>query len=134
MVGENQLEKQKTEKMDSKQKANPPLNEEAKHEICDGDQMYLNLQLSVTDTGVGISDEGIRKLFINFNKLKENSERNRSGTGLGLSICKHIIEQMGGSVDVRSQIGVGTTFQINIKTKCIVKSARIYKDKVPQAG
>ena len=50
------------------------------------------MQISITDTGVGISPENIGKLFLDFGKLDENSARNKQGTGLGLSICKMIIE------------------------------------------
>ena len=50
--------------------------------------MYINLEIRIQDTGVGISEEGIKNLFLNFSKLKENSDRNKQGTGLGLSICK----------------------------------------------
>lgn len=67
-----------------------------------------------------MSEEGCKKLFIDFSKLDENSQRNKQGTGLGLSICKRIIEQMGGSVDVKSQEGVGSEFIINLQTKCLV--------------
>ena len=45
---------------------------------------------------------------------------NREGTWLGLSICKQLIEQQGGTVNVTSQLGKGTTFEINLKSKCIV--------------
>jgi signal transduction histidine kinase len=64
--------------------------------------------MSIIDTGIGISKEGIDSLFIDFGKLQENSSRNKGGTGLGLSICKKIIEQMGGSVEVKSELGVGS--------------------------
>ena len=67
-----------------------------------------------------MSDEGVKNLFVDFGKLKENESRNKSGTGLGLSICKQIIEKMGGSVEVKSQLNVGTQFIINLKTKCQV--------------
>jgi signal transduction histidine kinase len=52
---------------------------------------YVNYQIIICDTGVGISPEGMKNLFLDFGKLDENSERNKSGTGLGLSICKQII-------------------------------------------
>jgi hypothetical protein len=72
-----------------------------------------------------MSKEGVKKLFIDFNKLDENSQRNKQGTGLGLSICKKIIEQMGGSVSVTSKVGVGSEFIINVKTKCKVKKCQL---------
>jgi len=79
----------------------------------------------VIDNGVGMSQEGVGKLFVDFNKLDENSSRNKQGTGLGLSICKKIIEQMGGSVGVESEVGVGSEFIINVKTKCKVKRCKM---------
>jgi len=42
----------------------------------------------VVDTGIGMSEEGVKGLFIDFGRLAENEGRNKSGTGLGLSICK----------------------------------------------
>jgi signal transduction histidine kinase len=54
--------------------------------------MYIELRITVSDNGVGISEEGIQNLFVDFGKLEENKDRNKSGTGLGLSICKQIIE------------------------------------------
>ena len=78
----------------------------------------MNLQLRIEDNGLCISEEGQKNLFIDFGKLSENGDRNKSGTGLGLSICKKIIEQMGGNVEVESKVGVGSAFIINIKTKC----------------
>ena len=56
------------------------------------------------NSGVGISKEGLKNLFIDFSKLDENSKRNSQGTGLGLSICKKIIEKMGGFVNVKSTL------------------------------
>ena len=67
-----------------------------------GQTRFINFSISVIDNGVGMSEEGLKKLFINFSKLHENSSMNKSGTGLGLSICKNIIEKMGGSVTVSS--------------------------------
>ena len=78
---------------------------------------YVNFRMSVKDTGVGISKENLKNLFIDFSRLSENEEMNKSGTGLGLSICKQIIEQMGGSISVESIEGKGSIFNINFKTK-----------------
>ena len=73
--------------------------------IKNGDKRFVQLQLSIIDTGIGISEAGLEKLFMDFSKLDENSKRNASGTGLGLSICKNIIEQMGGKVEAQSVLG-----------------------------
>ena len=104
-------------KKDEMNNGNIPILEYVK-----GDEKFLNIKISVIDTGLGISEEGLKKLFIDFGKLDENSTRNRKGTGLGLSICKQIVEQMGGSVDVKSQLGKGTEFIVNIKAKCKVET------------
>ena len=76
------------------------------------------------DTGIGISENCLKHLFIDFSKLDENSKRNSQGTGLGLSICKNIIEQMGGSVEVKSQLGQGSRFILNMNCLCVVKEMR----------
>ena len=60
----------------------------------------------------------MKKLFMDFGKLDENAHLNREGTGLGLSICKKIIEQQGGTVSVKSQVGKGTMFTINLGANC----------------
>lgn len=73
---------------------------------------FISFEINIKDTGVGISEEGIKKLFTNFGKLQENSDCNLKGTGLGLSICKLIIEKMGGGVSVTSKLGEGTNFKI----------------------
>ena len=97
---------------------------QSSNDLQEGQERYLKLKLSVIDTGVGISDEGLKKLFIDFSKLDENSKRNQGGTGLGLSICKNIIEQMGGSVDVESKVGHGTQFILKMNCQCLVKEMR----------
>jgi len=89
----------------------------------------VHLQLRIEDNGLGISEEGQKNLFIDFGKLTENGDRNKSGTGLGLSICKKIIEQMGGNVEVESKVGVGSSFIINIKTKCKYVQTQFVSDQ-----
>jgi signal transduction histidine kinase len=67
------------------------------------------VRVSVTDTGVGISSEHLEKLFSPFFTTK-----GREGSGLGLMTCHHIVDQHRGSIDVESQLGVGTTFRLNL--------------------
>ncbi|MDP3347766.1 MAG: ATP-binding protein [Hydrogenophaga sp.] len=71
------------------------------------------LRIRVTDTGPGIPAARLNELFQPFNRLgAENS--NTEGTGIGLTITRRIVEMMGGSVDVRSEVGVGSTFWIEL--------------------
>lgn len=71
-------------------------------------EKYIKFEIRVIDSGLGISKENLDKLFMNFGKLDEHAAGNKTGTGLGLSICKNLIEMMGGSVTVESEVGVGT--------------------------
>ncbi len=77
--------------------------------------------MRIEDSGYGISPENIPKLFMNFGKLEEHAGGNKQGTGLGLSICKSLIELMGGSVRVESEVNKGTTFIMSLNTKCNIK-------------
>jgi two-component system NtrC family sensor kinase len=69
-----------------------------------------NVQVEVTDTGVGIPQENITKIFEPFFTTKEIGK----GTGLGLAVCYGILTEHGGSLDVQSTVGVGTTFTISL--------------------
>ncbi|OYU69116.1 MAG: hybrid sensor histidine kinase/response regulator [Alphaproteobacteria bacterium PA2] len=72
------------------------------------------LRVEVSDTGVGM-DEGQRAhLFKRFSQVDGSSTRKYGGTGLGLAICKGLAEAMGGSVGVRSAVGLGSTFHVTI--------------------
>jgi signal transduction histidine kinase len=88
--------------------------------------MYVSYEISIHDSGIGITPENLKKLFIDFGKLEDIEGRNKSGTGLGLSISKKIIEQMGGKVSVSSKVGVGTQFKIRLNTKCKVIGTTFY--------
>jgi len=72
----------------------------------------------VRDHGAGISENGLKSLFLDFSMLNEHKKMNIRGTGLGLSICKKIINKMGGKVSVDSKLNEGTTFTIAISTTC----------------
>ena len=80
-------------------------------------EKYIKFEIDIIDNGVGIKQENLDKLFMNFGMLDEHSKMNSQGTGLGLSICKSIVEQMGGSVGVKSKENVGSTFTITMLTK-----------------
>jgi len=69
----------------------------------------------VSDTGIGIREDELGKLFSDYNQLDTMANRNIGGTGLGLSITKKLAELMGGEISVESEYGVGTTFRVRIK-------------------
>jgi signal transduction histidine kinase len=69
-----------------------------------------SVQVEVSDTGAGISPENVPKIFEPFFTTKEVGE----GTGLGLAVCYGILTEHGGSLDVQSTVGVGTTFTISL--------------------
>lgn len=77
----------------------------------------INLIIQVTDTGQGMKKEDLSNLFHTFQRI--NIERNYAveGTGLGLSISKQLVDLMGGSIEVESEYGVGSTFTITIPQK-----------------
>jgi signal transduction histidine kinase/HPt (histidine-containing phosphotransfer) domain-containing protein/AmiR/NasT family two-component response regulator len=69
---------------------------------------------SVTDTGIGIKPEDIEKLFFDYNQVDVKNHRCIEGTGLGLAITRRLLEAMGGSIEVQSVYGEGTTFSVRI--------------------
>ncbi len=74
----------------------------------------LHLVFMVADSGIGIKEEDLEKVFTNFGRV--DMERNRSieGTGLGLSLCQKIMTLLDGSITVNSEYGVGSTFTIEL--------------------
>ena len=78
-----------------------------------GSAAPTRLRLAVTDTGIGLSEEELKRLFTPFERLKAEHSRTE-GTGLGLALSKGLIEAMGGAVGVRSTLGEGSTFWIEL--------------------
>jgi len=82
----------------------------------------INLCFTVTDTGTGIHEEDLSKLFDSFKRLEQNKNRNIEGTGLGLNIAKQLVDQMHGEIRVESEYGKGSTFYITLPQKVIEKT------------
>ena len=72
----------------------------------------IQLEITVEDTGIGMSRESLGALFRPFFQADGSPTRRYGGTGLGLAISKRIIDQMGGSIEVRSALGEGTRFSL----------------------
>ena len=75
------------------------------------------IQISVNDTGIGISPEQQSYLFQSFSQAESSTSRKFGGTGLGLSISRSIVEMMGGKIWVESKLGAGSTFIFTVQAK-----------------
>ncbi len=77
----------------------------------------INLSVSVSDTGIGITEEDLEKLFSSFQQVDTKKNRSVEGTGLGLAISKRLITRMGGFINVFSEYGKGSEFRFVIPLK-----------------
>lgn len=72
------------------------------------------IELEVADTGIGIPDEAMPRLFEEFYRVRNDDTQDIPGTGLGLAICRRIVTTLGGSIEVSSRFGEGTTFVVRL--------------------
>ncbi len=82
---------------------------------CEGQGTRRRFRLSVTDTGIGIAPENVSRLFESFSQLDGSTTRTHGGSGLGLAICQHLAHLMGGSIELHSQLGKGSTFTFHVE-------------------
>lgn len=88
-----------------------PENGDIKVDVRKDDK---HLILEIVDTGIGISEEHIDRIFERFYRADKARSRNAGGTGLGLSIVKHIVIAFNGKIDVQSELGKGTKFIVSL--------------------
>ena len=74
----------------------------------------LALRVEVEDTGIGIAAENLPRLFVEFQQLDDSYSKQHQGTGLGLALTRRLIQAQGGSVGVRSSLGVGSVFHLEM--------------------
>ena len=85
--------------------------------ICHGDQNSASIE--VADSGIGIPRADLPRIFERFYRVDKARSRELGGTGLGLSIVKHLIQSIGGQIDVTSRVGSGSRFTIHLP-RCLV--------------
>ncbi len=90
-----------------------------------------HLQINVIDTGIGIATENLLSIFEEFKQADSGTSRRFGGTGLGLSIAKKYTSMLNGTLNVKSDLGIGTTFTLTLPRVFKVKDNPILKQKVP---
>ena len=89
----------------------------------EGVNNMVDLTFRITDTGIGIKAESLKKIFEDFTQQDDQDNRRFGGTGLGLGIVRSIVQLMGGSIDVESSPGAGSAFTVTLKNCKIVAGA-----------
>ena len=74
---------------------------------------YANYEFLIKDTGIGMSEEFVTKIFEPFNRELDSTTSGIQGTGLGMAITKNIVEMMGGTISVKSEKGIGSEFKVS---------------------
>ncbi|MBP3327004.1 MAG: response regulator [Coprococcus sp.] len=103
----------------------------ASMDMEDGNENKIKIRIAVADTGIGISEANMSKLFIRFSQVDASDTRKYGGSGLGLVITKQIVELMGGNIQVQSKEDIGSTFIVEVPMK-IVKAADTAEDLIKE--
>ncbi len=93
------------------------------------DTNAARLMISVSDTGVGIAEDAVQRLFQRFSLVDASTTRKYGGTGLGLAICKGIVEAMGGEIGVESSPGAGSKFWFSVPAEIALGDVGVADDE-----
>jgi PAS domain S-box-containing protein len=91
----------------------------------------VTIEFSVSDTGIGISEDQLVSIFENFQQASSETSRLYGGTGLGLAIAKHLVESQGGIINVKSILGKGSTFTFSLPFLKATEQFEIEKEIKP---
>ena len=97
------------------------------------DETDVRCTFEIMDTGIGIREEDLKKIFNQFEQASSFIARNFGGTGLGLTIVKSLVEAQGGTLNVTSQPGQGSMFQVDIRFEKLLEKS-IQPKALPQSG
>ena len=84
--------------------------------VCD-EPGYMMVRTRVSDTGIGMSQDYLTKIFDAFTRERNTTKSKITGSGLGMSIVKKYVDQLGGTIDVESEPGKGSTFTVTLKNR-----------------
>lgn len=99
-------------------------------ELLKENKEEVELLFSIKDTGIGIPPDKLNSIFEGFTQATNDTTRKYGGTGLGLTIVKQLVEQQGGNIHVKSEVGHGSVFSFNLTFR---KSCEILKKNNPHA-
>ena len=88
---------------------------------------YMRVRTRVSDTGIGMSEDYLTKIFEAFTREQNTTKSKIAGTGLGMSIVKKYVDLLGGTIDVESELGKGSTFTVTLKHKIADESYYVKK-------
>ena len=88
---------------------------------------YMTVRTRVSDTGIGMSPDYMTKIFEAFTREQNTTKSKIAGTGLGMSIVKNYVELLGGTIDIESELGKGSTFTVTLKHRIADESYYVKK-------
>lgn len=88
---------------------------------------YIKLKIKVSDNGIGMSDEFVKRIFIPYEREDIWRNSKASGAGLGLPITKKLIEMMAGHIDVSTEVGIGSVFTVTLEFKLVSSNINFNK-------